>query len=423
MTLYWSGIHSRYWDISPECPIFLLPQLQSLEISCARIGQIISGSYGIWDSEALRRFDHTTKLRSLALVECTVSVEALGAILSLPAALEHLIYYETSHHDIDMLYDRFATADSDSFNAALSQQRETLERLEIMKCPSYATLPNDSVSRPLALALGNFRALSHLRLGPFRNARRNGPGYYASHHHHHQQMQLGQEQGQGKPFFSDLCSLQHPLPPVLTSLRLDDFLLSLLVPRAANEVLAELRVDELLAAAAARGVPFRLDVALACMNAYLQRLERIRDQRPLVRKLVHGFAENFHKRQERQQRQTLSPSRGSPLPSESEPRAKPGGLEERPSQSSSSPPGPEPTGSDDQRPFSRLRVLTSKRVHVIPPYLHGEKRPRWVVRYDSWHPQRFVPDAHRASLDYVDDDEISSEDEDVEVAFLSSDMM
>ncbi|KAK7753522.1 hypothetical protein SLS62_004597 [Diatrype stigma] len=433
LTLHWSGFHGRYWDISPTCPIFLLPQLRSLEISCARIGQVVSGPTGSWDEEPLRSFSRQTQLRSLALIECTVSVEALAAILSLPTALQHLTLYETSHHEIDVLYDRFATADSDLFNGALAQQAASLERLEIMACPSYASLPGN-IRRPLLLALGDFVRLTHLRLGPFRSARR------------------------GSVHTSDLCGLRSPPPPALVSLRLDDFLLSLLTPRSTDEVLSELLIDELVAGAAARnkggdGAPFQLDIALARMTAYLQRLQRLQripDQRPLVRKLVQGFAENFQRRQQHSRARgtsfatassspASSPSSSSPSSSSSSSSAEPA------SRRSSSSPEPTTTGGsnsnnsnnsggggsdedndndDDQSApaAARLRILTSKRVHVIPPYLHAEKRPRFVVRYDSSHPHRFIPDAHLASVDpYGEvgfyDDDISSEDEDIEAAF------
>ena len=394
VTLHWSGVHGRYWDISPACPIFLLPRLRSLEISCARIGQVVSGPIGTWDEEFLRKFSHQTDLKSLSLIECTVSVEALDAILSLPTALQRLTLYETSCHEIDVLYDRFATANSDLFNRALAQQSSSLTYLEITACPSYASLPGN-IDRPLSLALGDFRVLTHLRLGPFRATRR-GSGQH-----------------------SDLCGLKHPPPPALTSLRLDDFLLSLLTPRAANEVLSELLVDELIAGAAARGVALELDIALARMTAYLQRLQRIRDQRPLVRKLVQGFAENFYHRQPRDHPPACSAS--SPPSSSSEPDSdsSSGSGSGSGSDPERSPASRSGSADDHQSESARLRILTSKRVHVIPPYLHAEKRPRFVVRYDSWHPHRFVPDAHLTSVDTFDedDDNISSEDDDVEAAF------
>ncbi|RYP21734.1 hypothetical protein DL767_009196 [Monosporascus sp. MG133] len=144
-------------------------------------------------------------------------------------------------------------------------------------------------------------------------------------------------------------------------------------------MLSELLVSELMAKAADRGVPFQLDVALAHITPYLRRLRGIRDQRPIVRELVERFAKAFHDRQPCQ-------------------------------------PQPEQTPQAADGALCRLRVLTSKRVPFKPPYLQTEKRPRFVARYDSWHPQRFVPEAHLPSVDYSDSD-ISSEDEDVAVAF------
>ena len=394
MKLQWTGLHGdRYWDISPACPIFLLPQLQSLEISCARIGQPLSGPVGSWDKEWLREYSGKTRLTSLELIECTVSIEALEALLSLPAALERLVLCETARHEV-ALRDRFATSESELFNRAIGQQRDTIQHLQIMACPVYASM-SGRIDRPLALALGEFRALTSLRLGPFRTAPRT----------------TGQR--------PDLCTLSSPAPPALQHLRLDEFLLSLLARRpTADAVLSELLVDDLIANAMARpgGKPLQVEVSLARMTPYLNRLPRIREHRPLVRRLVEDFAKNFRQRQPQyrsrpsQDREERSPS------SETERGSSPG------SESSASPPQSSGAGSVSDGATSsaatsidpttepRLRILTNKHVPVIPPYLYREKQPQSMTRYDSWHPQRFVPSAE---LTYMCGAE-SEEDEDNE---------
>ena len=366
VTLQWTGAHgNRYWDISPACPIFLLEQLQSLEISCAKIGQCISGPVGSWDEGWLRKHSGKTRLTSLVLIECTVSVEALDTLLSLPAALKRLTLNETSHHE-PVLEDCFATSNSKLFNRAIAQLRDTLEYLEIMACPSYASAPGN-IGRPLSLSLGDFRALTHLQLGPFRTAPRE-PWY--------------------QPNF---CVLKSPPPPALTYLRLNQFSQTLLRRSAVDDVLSELLIDDLMLNSAARpgSAPLQVDVVLSNLP-----------QQPLISKLMENFAENFRKRQPydrsrppqaQEMRPPSSETEGSSIPSSNSslrPDSGSGSEKSAPLSATAS------TAAVDQTTEPRLRILTSERVSVIPPYLYMERPPRFAARYDSWHSNHFISDAH-----------------------------
>lgn len=62
-------------------------------------------------------------------------------------------------------------------------------------------------------------------------------------------------------------------------------------------------------------------------------------------------------------------------------------------------------------PF-RLRVFTVKRTRYIPPFLHGEKTPKWVSRYDTG----FIDGPQHNDVQTIQEDELS-EDEAMEEAF------
>ncbi|KAI0004437.1 hypothetical protein F4779DRAFT_621420 [Xylariaceae sp. FL0662B] len=352
LTLHWSGVNGRYWDISPMCPIFLLPRLKSLEISCAKIGQ--PSRYQDYqekkgEADSLRRFRHQTQLKSLILTECTVAVDAFESILSFPIALQRLDLYETSHHSEVDLDDCHATDVSDWFNRAIKQQSDTLESL-LIRCRGrtfHAPYQRDDLN----LELSEFRALSLLQLSSFYTPR--AVRYYF---------------------------LEHPVPPRLTTLCLDDYSVLGLTSPKSDRVFSSMLLDELLANASARRLPFTFDLVLHSLPPYFRRGPR--DQRPVVRQLVEKFAEQF--------------SRHKPCSGQSE--------------TSSGQPS-------DNQDFARLRVFTKKRVHCIPPYLHNEPLPRLVERYDSWHPQRFVGDTPVTKIEEYLDEDVDTDDEDMDVAF------
>ena len=79
-------------------------------------------------------------------------------------------------------------------------------------------------------------------------------------------------------------------------------------------------------------------------------------------------------------------------------------------------PGVNPELLSDTRTHSRLRVLTNKPRRKIPPYLHNEWSPRFLVRYDSSHQQEFLSEPYIAD-EVIPDRDLSSDDEDMDVAF------
>ncbi|OTA99588.1 hypothetical protein M426DRAFT_254068 [Hypoxylon sp. CI-4A] len=346
LVLHWTGTDDRFWDITPTSPIFLLPQLRSLEISSARVGQ--EGQTD-WEADELERFRNQTRLKSLTFTECVVSVEALHAVLSFPAALEYFSLCEKFYHKQE-IGDRWATEDSGAFNRAISQQAGSLKSLQIYRYSRYV-----EDKKTLALSLADFRALSHLQLGPYMS------------------------RSQTAPVFN--YSLLTPLPP-LESLRLDDYAVSMLKAPRANRILSELSLDELLANAEERSLSFTLDISLQHLPLLLRGAHlHGQDVRPVVHKLVEKLENRFQVMQE------------ASIRSRSEQTS-----DERPSKCS-----------------SRLRVLTNKPRHKIPPFLHNEGPPRYVVRFDSSHPERFLSKPYTENI--VSSDRDSSDDEDMDAAF------
>ncbi|KAI1137642.1 hypothetical protein F5Y05DRAFT_414201 [Hypoxylon sp. FL0543] len=350
VTLHWSGSRDRFWDITPKCPIFLLPLLQSLEISCARVGQEESDE---WKAEELVRFRRQTRLKSLVLTECVISIEALLAILSFPAALTTLILREKFYHHRE-IGDRFAVEDTDAFNRAIAQQARSLEHLEILRHSHFA-----GAGKTLVLSLDGFPVLSHLQLGPYLSTRQDGTRYFT-------------------------FAIATPVPEALESLRLDEYRVSMLKDPYADKVLSDLSVAELLTNAKDRGRPFTLDISLGHLPSLFSRIVfDAQDARPAVRNLVENFVSRF------QQRQAASI------------RASPEAIS---------------IGASNNTASSRLRFLTNKPRHKVPPFLHNEGPQRYVVRYDSQYPERFLSHPYTANAlppDRVD----SSDDEDMDVAF------
>ncbi|KAI1474720.1 hypothetical protein K445DRAFT_323546 [Daldinia sp. EC12] len=347
LTLHWTATGQRFWDIEPTCPIFLLPQLESLEISCANIGQEGSAK---WEKEMPQRFQHQTALKSLIFTECVVSIEALDLILSFPRRLLDLTLCEKFYHR-RVAGDSFAIEETDAFNRAISQQAESLESLHIERFSQYS---DDGKS--LVLSLSNFPALTHLQLGPF----------------------LQKE-------FKYILST--PVPPALKYLRLIEYGVSMLQKNRADKLLSDLSVDELLINCKNCGLPFTLDISLQHLPHLLRRpLFNGNDVRSDIRQLVNKLGDRF------QELQSAS----------THPR-----LEDR-------------SESSIRQTSSRLRILTNRRRNKIPPFLHDEGPPRFLVRYDSSHPERFLRDPYTANAAALDRD-FSSDDEDMDTAFHNVD--
>ncbi|KAI0101082.1 hypothetical protein F4814DRAFT_456052 [Daldinia grandis] len=344
LTLHWTGLGARFWDIAPTSPIFLLPRLQSLEISCAKIGQ--NGSAD-WEAEKLQDFQHKTMLKSLVFTECVVSIEALHTVLSFPRALQSLTLCEMSYHR-RVMGDSFAIEDTDAFNHALDQQAESLESLHLHRFRQYSR-----DGKTLVLSLSNFPVLSSLQLGPFLQTQ-----------------------------FKYI--LDTPVPPALKSLRLNKYGISMLEKDRSWKLLSDLSVEELLANSEVSGLPFTLDISLQHLSPLLRRpLFNGHDVRPKIRELISELGGRFQELQNASTHPCLEAS-----------------LESSPG----------------CQAYSRLRILTNKPQKKIPPFLHNEAPPRFVVRYDSSHPERFLCNLYTADQ-IPSDRDFSSEDEDMDIAF------
>ncbi|KAI0376788.1 hypothetical protein F5Y04DRAFT_198183 [Hypomontagnella monticulosa] len=350
VTLHWTDTGPtgrRFWKIPALCPIFLLSQVESLEISCASVGQEPPTEL---EAQQLDRFRCQTQLKSLVFTECIVSIEALHAILSIPRALKRLVLWEKFSHRIEM-GDRFATDESDAFHRAIAQQAPSLEHLDIFH---HSQHPESR--KTLVLSLSAFPALSHVQLGPFLQSRMHSFNY----------------------------AVELPVPPALQMLRLNEYAITMLKDHRVDKVFSDLSLNELLRNAEARAVPFTLDISLQHLPKLLLRTPNTnQDIRPLIHRLVKRLGERFRERQ------------GASL------RRKP---------------GVNPELLSDTRTHSRLRVLTNKPRRKIPPYLHNEGSPRFLVRYDSSHQQEFPSEPYIAD-EVIPDRDLSSDDEDMDVAF------
>ncbi|KAI1102420.1 hypothetical protein F4804DRAFT_265013 [Jackrogersella minutella] len=325
LILHWTGPSDRFWNITAACPIFLIPQLHSLHISCVGIGQ-----EDLTESEAkkLKSFCRQTQLKSLMLSECVVSVEALGAILSFPRALQSFSLCEKFYHRHDYFNDRFAVEDTDTFNQAIAQQSESLEHLQLFRHSQFS-----DTGKTLALSLSNFPVLEHLQLGPFLSLRINAQRSFR-------------------------YILEPPVPPSLKSLWLDEFGLSLFKNACADNILTDMLVADFLANAEAHGLPFTLNVSIQSLSRMMRRIDLDSQDGGLVsHKLIKGLEKQFQQRQDASVR---------------------------------SQPGADSGQFSENRASSRLQIFTNIPGHLIPPFLHNEVPQPLLVRYDSSHPDRFL---------------------------------
>ncbi|KAF3921582.1 hypothetical protein AA313_de0205034 [Arthrobotrys entomopaga] len=386
LTMHWTGWnnydhHQRFWLETEVCPIFLMPNLETLEISCGVIlqqGESVCGppASSVYDSDEsddgyalprpdgedtldepasatpivdIERFKHTTNLKTLTLTETVVSPAALAAVLSFPKALERLSILEPARASMNLSYPqaslRFALNDMDAFNAAIAQQSQSLKYLYVSR-RRYTIGPNTV----LKLDLSDFRSLSSLRLHPTQTSN----GQQDSH-----------------------WELVDPVPPALDSLHLQGLQLHTVASHGADLMMSRMRVYELVRNAASRGVQFTLDYSAAqSETSYRSWSMPVRDRvahleqayfggdPPLLPKEKNGNPDN-----------ATSPTTTTYLE----------GGEDGGSANFSG-------GSSVIKPrnFPRLRVMTSKYVHFIPPFLYSELIPANIVRYDSWCADRFL---------------------------------
>ncbi|KAI1484883.1 hypothetical protein F5X96DRAFT_662439 [Biscogniauxia mediterranea] len=234
LTLHWTGSSDdRLWEATPFCPIFLLPTLHSLEISCMDMRS--QGPATNEDSERLSHLSRKTNLKSLTMIRCNIPASDLVTILSFPRALETFSFLQPFFLDIDDNGPPVGTDDMGTLNVAIAQHASSLRRLELLQEPSWHALRSVAPPRHLALELSEFRALTHLHLG-----------------------------GGGRMEKDEAWKLAEPLPPALASLRLSDLCTARRLrqrhrPRD-RHTLVGLHIPELVAGAARRGVAFKLDL-------------------------------------------------------------------------------------------------------------------------------------------------------------------
>lgn len=286
------------------------------------------------------------------LTECVVSIEALVTILSFPKALESFSLCEKFYHHHEF-NDRFAVEDTDTLNHAIAQQSESLEHLQIFRHSQFS-----QTGKTIALSLSGFPVLSHLQLGPFLSPHINASNVFN-------------------------YILEPPAPPALKSLWLDEFALSMFKNDRADELLTDLSVADLLANAEARGLSFTFDVSIQNLTRLMRRINfDSQDRPPVMHKLVKKLERQFQQRQDASIRS--QPEAGSGQHS-------------------------------DSRASSRLRILTNKPRHKIPPFLHNEGPQQFIVRYDSSHPDRFLSNPY--PINPSPEGDSSSDDETMDVAF------
>lgn len=306
----------------------------------------------------ISRFANSTKLESLSFVESIVSPRALEQIMSYPSALKKLALHEITHHGTGTASYDFLRNDIEASHRALELQAESLQEFDF----SGHHDPRGMMStRPLtAFNLANFRSLTYLKL-------------------------------------NWSVRLDHP-PPNLKVLCLQD-LSPLTFRGGAENVLARLpKLTECLVNASKRKDVFQVDLRLYRIPLHFFGRHRMEDDEYGQQPLRRVFEDLRHKMINRYT------------------------LVEEPEEDLAESPDATPAGNNETPPPSeqemledvpvRLRILTAKHRHYIPPYLYGEKSHRWVVRYDS----------EMLEIPYCDNSghpegEESSEDEDMLEAF------
>lgn len=142
-SLYYQCPDYAYWDLRENIHIFAHPTLETLYIRRAKLDY--------------RGFDfierpHELPLRTLHLIECDVSDDALGDVLELPKALEEFVMTQSTEPSPDL---EESSDNMGDYIVALRSQCESLQRITI----DFPTLGS---RRPLRMR--DFTALRIFRL-------------------------------------------------------------------------------------------------------------------------------------------------------------------------------------------------------------------------------------------------------------------
>ncbi|KAK6088095.1 hypothetical protein SCUP234_01161 [Seiridium cupressi] len=349
LTLHWTGsLNLRFWETTSACPIFLLPELRTLTVSCVKI------------KAAETEFDVTrlkgqTKLESLTFVESVVSPDALGHILSYPNALRSFSLQEINYHRTDTSAYKFFKDDNSASLRALAQQSASIRRLHFFgRHVHYGRRPG--------LDLSELRSLEHLQLS------------------------------------SSDYRIEVP-PPFLETICLNDLDPRMLRSVWRGAMLKDIKFVECVENCAKRDSTLTLNLRLQRFHGYYispfgTGPAQGDPHQMTVSEVLDALRDSLRDRS----RYTLAehPDEIASISSDHTETA----FEDAP------PP------STDTAPV-RLRILTAKRVHFIPPFLHSEKQRRWVVRYDS----RLLEDPYYEDSGILENEDSSNVDEHMRGAF------
>ncbi|KAI1472162.1 uncharacterized protein F4812DRAFT_1561 [Daldinia caldariorum] len=180
--------------------------------------------------------------------------------------------------------------------------------------------------------------------------------------------------------------LRAPVPPALRYLRLIRYDVTMLHQKLANKVFSDLSVEALLANSERHRLPFTLDISIYAPPGTHRPLFGVDGVRQDIRPLIHQFRDRFQELQN-----ASSHSR----------------LEEKPK-------------SSIRQTSSRLRILSYSHLNIVPLILHKTNPPRFIVGYDSSHPEQFLTRPSVAFPLALDKD-FNGNDEDINIAFHNVD--
>lgn len=244
MTLHWSGATDRLWYTTPSCPVFLLPNLEKLELSCVVVG------FTERDRE-LQRFEGKTKLKTLVFTESIVDSDSLDFLLKLPKALLCLKLNEAAGL-MEGVWPR-----NQPIRLSSNSLRQLSLSIQSLRAPSDPATPH------FQLDLSALPSLESLQVGPF----------------------LG-------PFHSRLKQrwpLVGQLPRNLASLRLSGFDARTLSRR--NTILSDLRIEELLVSRQDDGKILTIVIDLTISHPGQYRQAWRRRMRGMIREFTEQIGE------------------------------------------------------------------------------------------------------------------------------------
>ncbi|KAK7984772.1 hypothetical protein PG988_002394 [Apiospora saccharicola] len=148
LTLHWSGATDRTWYTTPSCPVFLMPNLERLELSCVVV------RYTERDRE-LQRFEGKTNLKALMFTQSIVDSDSLDTLLRLPKELLCLELYEAAGL-MEGVWPRHQP-----IRLSSNSVRQLLLSIQSLRLPSDLSMPY------FELDLSALPSLESLQAGPF----------------------------------------------------------------------------------------------------------------------------------------------------------------------------------------------------------------------------------------------------------------